>query len=349
MSKHKIIGILTISLDRLSDDFPPYLDLSERLLELGAQLIVFTPYGINWKQKTVSGLISTKGNWEIGITSWPNAVYNRLYGTHSRFIECLADELGMGMVFNEMNRLDKLEIHHVLTNSKVGEYLPDTVDFSWKNLLFWLTKYKRIILKPKRGHYGKNVYLLVNTEDEYYVFIGSMNNPKYKFDKSGELKKWADETQADLPNQDFLIQKWIESAKFAGRYFDVRLLVQKNNQGNWETTAAVSRIARYNFFISNIVYQIVDSQWLFVQLGWKDLVLIMKDIGLQVGKILCEKLGPFGELSIDFLVDAQANPWIIEINGKPTKTLFTKVVNDNVLSKIYLNPIEYALYLSGIN
>lgn len=349
MSKQTVIGILTISLDQLSDDFPSFIDLGDRLSELDAQLIVFTPYGINWKQKTTNGLIFVDGNWEQGVTALPNVVYNRLYGTHSRFIERLAIELGTGMVFNEKNRLDKLEVHRLLINSNVREHLPDTADFNWKNLLFWVTKYKKIILKPKHGHYGKNIYMLVNAHGKYYIFVGSMNYPKYKFSKSSKLKQWVGETQVDLPNQEFLVQKWIEPAKFDGRYFDVRLLLQKNYQGDWEVTAAMSRIARRNFFISNIVYQIVDSEWLFAQLGCEDLLLTMNEIGLRAGGIICQKLGSFGELSIDFLIDVQAKPWIIEINGKPTKALFTSVVDENVLSRLYSNPITYARYLAGIN
>lgn len=69
------------------------------------------------------------------------------------------------------------------------------------------------------------------------------------------------------------------------------------------------------------------------------------DVALETAETL-EKDGLLGELSVDFGIDQDHQPWIIEVNGKPAKELFAKLNDMAMIERVYLCPIEYALYLS---
>ena len=44
---------------------------------------------------------------------------------------------------------------------------------------------------------------------------------------------------------------------------------------------------------------------------------------------------------MDFMVDAEGRPWIIEVNGKPDKGLFHEFGDEQMLERIYLTPLTY--------
>ena len=341
-----LLGIMTISLGWLEDSYLVYLDLEAELTELGVDVVVFTPYGINWTRETVSGLVFQDGKWDRGVTRFPDVVYNRLYGTNPKTIGRLAQKLGSQRVYNRENRLDKAEVGNILARSKLQRYLPETLEYSWDNLNKLLKKHQRVILKPAYGHYGFDIFLLVQAESQVQVYIETLRKPAYRFSNEQSLRTWTEEMLTEQAERKYLVQQWIEPLKYEKRFFDLRLLLQRNGRGTWEVTAMMSRINRLNYFISNFVYRIVDGRELLKKQGLVRLVQELDRIGIETAQTLNQKLGPFAELSVDFLIDSRNQPWIIEVNGKPRRDLFEDFADDQLLKKIYLQPLIYGRYLA---
>lgn len=345
--KHKpVIGILAISAGQITEEYSIYLEAETALKKMNAKLVIFTPYGIKWKKQTVTGVIFNGNTWEKGIMSFPDVVYNRLYGTHPKTLARLAEELGSENVFNYCNRLDKIKVYQILANSQIKHYVPRTENYCCKTLTKWLASYKKIILKPHHGHYGDNIFLLSHNTKQYDIFVESLYRPKYSFGQITALCKWIAELMSDLPKQKLLLQQWIEPQKIDERYFDIRVLLQKNSSGLWGLTAIMSRIARLKIFVTNYVYRIMDGYELLAELGLINMLPSIEKICIQVGEVLSKQLGTLGELSIDFLIDGANRMWIIEVNGKPRKDLFEDFAEDQLLQQIYLQPLKFATYLA---
>ena len=123
-------------------------------------------------------------------------------------------------------------------------------------------------------------------------------------------------------------------------------MVQKNAKGDWEVTADLCRISCDGFFITNMACEILPIEEMLNNKDM-DLALIfqMKDISMKAAKLIESKLGSMGELCVDFGIEKNGRLRIIEINGKPDKSLF-KFINNEIYEKALFTPFLYAEYLA---
>lgn len=71
MKSEPLIGLLCSNLNRTSQ---------HKVFEgLPCTFVLFTTAGINWRQKTIKGVVMDNGKWQKAITRFPDAVYNRRY------------------------------------------------------------------------------------------------------------------------------------------------------------------------------------------------------------------------------------------------------------------------------
>jgi hypothetical protein len=57
-------------------------------------------------------------------------------------------------------------------------------------------------------------------------------------------------------------------------------------------------------------------------------------------------MGLLGEISVNFVLDKEMKLWIIELNGKPQKSIYKDIKNFKYEQLIYRRPLEYAYFLS---
>ncbi|UUZ97792.1 YheC/YheD family protein [Paenibacillus sp. P25] len=55
--------------------------------------------------------------------------------------------------------------------------------------------------------------------------------------------------------------------------------------------------------------------------------------------------GRLAELGIDYGIDTSGNIWIIEVNSKPGRSIFTYLQDDRARKAAIVNPIRYAGFL----
>ncbi|SHK35801.1 YheC/D like ATP-grasp [Anaerobranca californiensis DSM 14826] len=151
----------------------------------------------------------------------------------------------------------------------------------------------------------------------------------------------------------YLVQEFIDNKRVGTNFFDIRIYVQKNLWGRWQVTGGISRIAVNKSFITNLVKKVVDfSEPLKGHYCPKlqvDIIDTLETISLQVANILDEKLGPLGELAVDYCIGLNDQPYIIEVNGKPMKTIAKRLQSPTLYNNLYLRPMEYAYYLAKKN
>lgn len=353
MKKRPVIGLLCIILGQQPEYEELDLELEQEIMDLGIDLIAFTPYGISWSDQTVQGKGLVNGEWVRTEKPFPDAIYNRLYGTHPNTIKRLTGMIGTQSLFNRKNRLDKYQVYQSLykTHKRI---LPFTSEYTWAGLMDSLETQQQIILKPKHGHYGLDIYRVTKVrEGRYELYHDKIRQPKLIFSKK-QLEEFMGEIQGEAEKREYLIQQLIEPVMWQGRYFDIRTLVQKDHLGKWQVTASISRVARKNYFATNVVYKLDEPENMLQNAsfhvtesnGAEIIMGKVKQIALEVANTLNATMGPLGELGIDFLIDRWGEPWLIEVNGKPRKDLFDIIDDEAVLEKIYLRPLEYAKFLA---
>ena len=143
-----------------------------------------------------------------------------------------------------------------------------------------------------------------------------------------------------------MIQPFVAFASIEDHLFDMRMLVQKNRNGLWDVTADMSRVGYKNYFVTNTAYGVQPIGKVFENTAFSSTIVSdLRDISIRVAKTLEKHLCSLGEISVDFGITNNGKLWIIEVNGKPEKTIFGEI-GDEILDKVFLTPIEYAAYLA---
>ncbi|WP_332634144.1 YheC/YheD family protein [Halalkalibacter flavus] len=318
--------------------------------ELRIELFSFTPKDINWRKRTIRGVCLKNNTCETEIFRFPDAVYNRCYRKKKKTIRKLEKYIGKNKCFNAITYFNKWRIYKILSSNNLGKLLPSTSLYHPDLLAEQLTTNKRLILKPSYGSLGRHIYLIESTKDNIIKVYQDSLTPRYMFDDINLLL----ETITDLiGKKNYILQKEIKLAKVRGKMVDLRILIQKDRHGRWGFTKGISRVAPYNFFITNVserIYEMDETLEMLVSDPLKRNAMIqeIQETCIKVSQILEEKIGLLGEIGIDMALDENGRIWIIEVNGKTQKFIYHMVNGSDCkeIDLIYKRPLEYASYLS---
>ncbi|MBW7458375.1 YheC/YheD family protein [Paenibacillus sepulcri] len=308
-------------------------------------LFCFTPADIDWQRNRITGLHRSRGKWAISIFPFPKVIYNRCYELKQEMIEQLEAIIGRNKCFNHINHLNKYETHNHLTKSLVP-YLPETLPFDRKNAVEMLAAHKLLYLKPCYGNKGKGVYR-IELKDSGEIHIGEHYIQPSII--ASNIPQFLESVQTLLGSETYIIQRGVPTQRLAGRIFDIRVLVQKNKTGIWSVTSVISRVAYKGCFNTSIFEKMCSSieafNYLYPQEQAGAILNRIHEISLQAAKTIETGSGlHLGELSVDLALDNDCHPWIIEVNGKPQKSLYQAFRNK---STVYKRPLEYAHFLQN--
>lgn len=356
------IGLL-IAEDKLERQLDGDVDYTyEKFLkyisDLGGMLIVFSYNGIHLEEKQVSGFhISTVGQkmiWRKGNYALPRVIYDRSFGDEGRIegpkLRCQLLNYPEIKIFNNFVKLGKVETYQTLSAvPSIKEFIPHFREYSLSGLKEMLLSSPIVYVKPDDLAKGEGVTKIVRRPQDYLI---------EQHTGSGEMQlitsNLEDVTQYLKTSQyTYVMQNGIDLATCFGNIFDIRIMLQKNKQNQWEITGSLGRIAHDKVIVTgprsggrvlplNLILSFAFSGQVLLQ---KEIIKNISHFSLEAGKILEEEYGLLGELGVDLGVDHSGKLWLIEINGKPLKVSMTRMRDAIINSKIYRYPILFACYL----
>jgi len=240
------------------------------------------------------------------------------------------------------NKLAKTEA--LLANPRVKQLVPATLPFSEQNLKDMLAKYGLVYVKPVYGTFGKGVIRVEHhpNADEPYAFQTGVRKTRFS-----DFETMFAHLNHACSKRACLIQQGIEMLRYGKRLFDLRLMVQKNPAGQWESTGLIGRLAHPRKIVTNyhnggtpmapdILFGPHMSQAEFKAFRKK-----LDSIGLAVAAALEKRFPGIKELGVDVAVDEKRNPWILEVNTKPDPYIFRKLKDRSIFRKIYRYCVAY--------
>ncbi|SDI04027.1 YheC/YheD family endospore coat-associated protein [Alteribacillus bidgolensis] len=349
MSRKPLIGIMVNKRSKRKRTLRLYHQYKENT---PVQLFSFTPKDINWKTKRIQGGCYINGKWETKTFRFPRAVYNRCYQRKGNTIKRLEKYIGKNKCFNTITFFNKWVVYKILSKSELNTYLPKTWFYKRKRFKKLLESRKHLILKPSYGFLGRRVYLVdTNSPNEpYKIYQDTLKRPKYSCQDSASFYKKIDEL---VGSKKFIIQELINTTRAAGRITDVRMLLQKNQNGKWNVTNGISRIAQKDYYVTNCSHRICEADEILQTLASNNkertaLYEEMRNTSLIAGELLEKHLGLLGEIGIDMVIDENRKIKIIEVNGKLQKNLYNKGnVSFSCNDLVYKRPVQFAYFLAA--
>jgi len=365
-TERKTLGIMVVTSRTARRGSPPFGDRGfyRRLSKIGHQagvdVIVFDPLHTNWNTMEVNGyqFVAHDARWVKVQKPVPPVIYDRCFYSgrtqYLRYKQAINRLRGLKSVRCVLCGLSgKWQVHEMLAqHPKLRSYLPETEQLTdIRQVNEWLDLRGACILKPNAGSHGKKILRIIKLDTGGYEVSGrdALNRTlSATFDSLPQLLRWLN---AFVSYKRYLIQESLSLTTSSGRSFDVRSLVQKGGDGKWQMTGMAIRLGRPGSLTANIhgggesrpLLPFLSEQYdeATAQMIISDLEMLSRHIPLQLEK----HAGPLFELGIDFGIDREGRVWILEVNSKPGRSIFTQLHDVSRSKASVHNLISYARYL----
>lgn len=317
---------------------------------------IFTPDAIEPKTEYVSGLkyYPEEKTWKKEKFQIPTFIYDRCFYSnkekikkYSPIVNWLKNRpettfLGHGLP-NKWDIYQSLQKHSILSH-----YIPEThLIKTPEQVLSYLRKKKQIIIKPVHGSGGKGILSLCVQEKGIEIRTERNRNQILKiFTKKAQFTSWLYKLIHTHP---YMMQPFLKLKDNKNFPFDIRVLLQKDSNGNWFEQGRGVRVGKQNSIISNIRGggdTLTFSEWVN-RLPSTTRVLVEDEINTilqSLIKSIDTMHGPLFELGIDIGVAQNGSIWLLDINSKPGHQVILRT-QQNKEEALYLAPLHYCNYL----
>lgn len=327
---------------------------------------VIKAYTYNAKSKT----------WSQVTVPIPDVAHDKDVSASTATKRRLREKIGAHIVSVEQLDLtgDKLEFAKVMSDGKLKEFQPETINLSEENeedaiaaFTELSTQHDGLILKPRYGQRGKGLMVLTKKDGVYNLqyTTGDENNRSVfsqEFDSPRAVATFVREFAGD---QKYVAQERIPLYKFKQR--------EKNGKGEIitrvrtpEVRVTVQRGIDGAAVITGMVVRLLDPtlkgeeflekpEKVFKSIFGEDAEMKLdefRNLGVAALKKVEAGIKTYsGEIAFDIGIKDDGNPVIIEANSKAeTRGMYAERVVDNQDAVHYstARPIEYALHLTNM-
>jgi glutathione synthase/RimK-type ligase-like ATP-grasp enzyme len=320
-------------------------------------VVRFTPLDIDPATELVHGskFNHSNGKWENSVFDIPDYIYDRCFynqDSFSRKCEPIVTWLKQrpGTTFLGYGLPNKWEVYEALIQeSEVSPYLPDTTPIhTFTKLKRILMKENSIVLKPISGSQGNGIIHLQLLKNEITLQTQKKGEDFHKsFTSLVEFKTFMEKL---LQETNFLCQPYLTMQK-GNKPFDIRILMQKDETGQWIEQGRGVRVGKENGLVSNLHNggDVITFEELLKDFSPQIRSVLLEEIESitkQTPTLLENKFGRLFELGLDIGITKEGAVWLLDINSKPGR----KVISNTSPSKkiqLFQSPINYARFLKN--
>lgn len=322
--------------------------------ELGEICYGFTPSKINWVNKTVTGYTWIRNRWVKAIFPLPDVVYPRERG-YSSYNQSIRKRLeAEGCKFLNPNLIGKWQTYQILSkNPALKNALPDTMlvrDF--RPVERMLKRYHNVYMKPVAGCQGRNI-IKVRKSGSSYLYKYQMNNRMHEGTASS-LAGLKSSLRRVMGKQNYIVQQQINLLSHDGNILDVRVMMQKDNSGNFSVTGKACRVGRPGSITSNIsagghgrTLDFILARHFSNPEQRESIANEVEKVAMDAAQTLDKTLGNIGELGIDIGIDIEGRVWFIEANLRPARQIFLLIKEPAIRKQTIVKPLLYCRSLAG--
>ncbi|MCA1321269.1 YheC/YheD family protein [Bacillus tianshenii] len=314
----------------------------------------FTPQQLTWEEE-INGLrfCPEKLEWVSDSFPIPSFIYDR----------CFYSTLSARGLSGRVERLKQDDAHRFLgyglpnkwivyqalsTDPALSPFFPRTLRLTTSSfLLANLQLEKKWLLKPIQGSQGKG---LIKVEASNGLFQAKeVNQPGerlFTFRSSLQFQQWL---HTRMQKTSYIFQPFLPLQNEEGCPFDIRLLLQKDGNGEWQERIRIIRTGIPHHITSNLagggkMHTFTSLSKSFSSAQKRKLEDDIRKIVTHLPVLLEKEFRPLFELGVDLGLDNRMNLWILDINSKPGHKIVTMTAK-HVQQEIYEAPSKYCAHL----
>lgn len=301
----------------------------------------------------VQGFIKCGTEYKLEMVELPKVIYSRSF-LNKRQIKFL-DENNIDIYNKKGISQNKFKMHEIIfENQQLRPYLPHTLKGTIENLQTMMKNHPKLILKPANGSLGGGIMKLEKDKDRQW----HLHYPIAR--RTWEEITFTNEIPAQLldtfKKRVYIIQEQILLAKYQDRAFDLRVVVQRGDTGEWVLAGILCKVAATKErFVTNISQggsslsfdRVFKSHpYLSYEKMWQE----VSNISLKIAKHLENYTKHIADIALDLAIDQEGHPYFIESNfrGRYGNVRYKGKRLEEWQAK-HTNPIGYARYLIDQN
>jgi hypothetical protein len=330
--------------------------MAKRAEHYGMECFRFLPSKINPVTHMVKGkkYNADTDAWEEDERPLPALLYDRcFYGDDEHSKQCMPIVSWLksrsDITFLGYGLPNKLELYDSLKNSILSPYLPASQLVSnEETVLAELDKYKKLILKPINGSQGYGIYYLKKQQKNYHVKTEKQKKIISRiFPNEKKLLQWL---KLLIKQRKYLVQPYLELSNNELQPFDIRILLQKNEAGEWTERGKGIRTGTTGGLLSNLsaggTVTDFDSWILSLAPAKKDYILTeLTYIITNLTDVLEKMFMPLFEIGLDIGLAKNGSLWILDVNSKPGRKVVLST-NPELAETLYSAPLLYGKLLT---
>ncbi|WP_066394605.1 YheC/YheD family endospore coat-associated protein [Neobacillus mesonae] len=347
-------GIMTLTPD---SEISYLTEIAKSAKTFEMECFQFIPSQINPHTQRVYGKkFDPKSNqWVDDEFPIPSILYDRcFYGDDEHSKQCLPIVSWLksrnDITFLGYGLPNKLELYQSLKDTVLAPYLPPTQAVSGPDIIFKeLETKEKIIIKPINGSQGHGIYYIKKNDKTFHVKTEKQKQIISRiFPNKVKLLKWL---KPLITSKQYLLQPYLELFNQELQPFDIRILLQKNEQGNWGERGRGIRIGSTGGILSNLSAggtATTFTEWL-AAIPPKAADYICSELDYILGKLpqlLEDQFLSLFEIGIDIGIAKNGSIWILDLNSKPGRKVVLQT-SPELKETLYHAPLFYAKHLYG--
>ncbi|NGM83054.1 YheC/YheD family protein [Paenibacillus sp. 7124] len=357
-----VLGILTLYLNnaRQLEEKQVYRRMIVEGKQIGLDVFVFTPMDVDNVKQRIYALVfdPAKGEWSRKWRSFPDMIYDRCRIQRSvRFQQLLQFRSRYNhLTFLNRPLRNKWTIHQTFSQKgRFRQHLPDTLLYQSSADLHRMLRANPVVyIKPSNGTGGRGILRIERLKGERSMFDiqGRRLNRRIIQPRRVSLSRLESIVRQWCIGGRFLVQQGIPLRLPGGRFHDYRMLVQKNSQGNWAMTGIAGRVGAARSVTSNlhggghaIRAEILLKQWLGSEEKAAKTIQTAEKLGTDAAAYLEDSFSDLCELALDLAIDREGRIYVLEVNPKPAREVFSRAGDKETYRKALRRPLEYALWI----
>jgi glutathione synthase/RimK-type ligase-like ATP-grasp enzyme len=344
----KTLGIMVHRIKN-PDKFLPYHNVA---VEEGFDgEVVYTPDAVDLRNGKIDGYVYRNGGWSRASVPFPTISHDIGYYSGSRTLAKVRS-VKKSMRFVESLIGNKWSIQkHLMRFEAIRSHLIPTLPLRHVPVAMnMVKKYGSVMLKPIFGKMGRDIFRLGIAKPGFY--LKENGKPARRYSRE-ECKR---AVAAIQQKRKYLVQKWLDLRNQNGNVYDVRVVMQKERQGNWTFIGMGIREGGRGKITSNLksggrpfeVQSYLEKQ--FGKVRTEEICAKIKDLSAQIPDCLERSYNKrLAELGLDLAIDRDGHIWFIEANSKPGRTILRTVCNMKAAEERIRCVIQYASSLCSLS